>query len=158
MDHEQAFQTLKGKLISPPVLKCPDFNQRLILTTDASGEGLGAVLSQGEIGKDLPEAFASRNLNRGEKSYITREKELIAILRGMQYFRSYLYGRKFTVVTDHKTLTWIMNVKDPGSRLLRWRIKLEDYDYEVKYRNGALNTNADALSPISSLHGCTYCI
>jgi hypothetical protein len=70
---------------------------------------------------------------------------------GMRYFRQYLYGRKFTVVTDHKPLTWIMNVKDPGSRLLRWRIKLEEHDYEVVYKKGAVNTNADALSRINSL-------
>ena len=57
------------------------------------------------------------------------------------------------MMTDHKPLTWIMNVKDPGSRLLRWRIKLEEYDYEVVYQKGALNTNADALSRISSLKG-----
>jgi hypothetical protein len=131
VDQEQAFQILKRKLISPPVLKCPDFNQRFILTTDASGEGLGAVLSQGEIGKDLPVTFGSRTLNRAEKSYSTTEKELLAIMWGMRYFRPYLYGRTFTVVTDHKPLTWIMNVKEPGSRLLRWRIKLEECDYEV---------------------------
>jgi hypothetical protein len=69
----------------------------------------------------------------------------------MRYFIPYLYGRKFTVVTDHKPLTWIMNVKDPGSRLLGWRIKLEEYDHDVVYRKGALNTNADALSRINSL-------
>jgi hypothetical protein len=69
----------------------------------------------------------------------------------MRYLRPYIYGRRFTVVTDHKPLTWIMNVKDPGSRLLRWRIKLEEYDYAVVYRKVALNTNADALSRISSL-------
>jgi hypothetical protein len=69
----------------------------------------------------------------------------------MRYFRPYLYGRRFTVVTDHKPLTWIMDVKDPGSRLLRWRIKLEEYDYAVVYRKGALNTNVDAPSLISSL-------
>jgi len=152
-EHEQAFHTLKGKLITPPVLKYPDFNQSFILTTDASGEGLGAVLSQGEVGKDLPVAFTSRTLNRAEKNYSTIEKELLAIVWGMRYFRPYLYGRKFTVVTDHKPLTWIMNMKDPGSRLLRWQIKLEEYDYEVVYRKRALNTNADALSRISSLTG-----
>jgi hypothetical protein len=150
-DHEQTFQSLKGKLLSPPILRYPDFNRRFVLTTDASGEGLGAVLSQGEIGKDLPVAFASRTLNRAEKSYSTTEKELLAIVWGMRYFRPYLYGRKFTAVTDHKPLTWIMNVKDPGSRLLRWRIKLEEYNYEVVYNKGALNTNADALSRIGSL-------
>jgi len=150
--HEQAFQTLKGKLVTPPVLKYPDFNRSIILTTDASGEGLGAVLSQGDLGKDLPVAFTSRTLNQAE-NYSTTEKELLAIVWGMRYFKPYLYGKHFLVVTDHKPLTWIMNVKDPGSRLLRWRIKLEEYDYEVIYRKGALNTNADALSRISSLKG-----
>jgi hypothetical protein len=152
-EHERAFQTLKGKLISPPVFKYPDFNRSFILTTDASGEGLGAVLSQGDLGKDLPVAFASRTLNQAEKNYSTTEKELLAIVWGMRYFRPYLYGKQFLVVTDHKPLTWIMNVKDPGSLLLRWRIKLEEYDYEVVYRKGTLNTNADALSRNSSLKG-----
>ena len=149
-EHEQVFQTLKGKLITPPVLKYPDFHQSFILTTDASGEGLGVVLSQGKVGQDLHVAFASRTLNRAEKNYSMTEKELLAIVWGMRYFRPYLYGRTFTVVADHKPLTWIMIIKDPGSRLLRWRIRLEEYDYEVVYRKGALNTNADALSRISS--------
>ena len=149
--HEQAFQTLKGKLITPPVLKYPYFNQPFILTTDTSREGLGAVLSQGVITRDLPVAFAGCTLNRAERNYSTTEQELLAIVWGMRYFRPYLYGRKFTVVTDHKPLTWIMNVKDPGSRLLRWRIMLEEYDYDIVYRKGALNTNADALSRINSL-------
>ena len=144
---------MKEKLVLPPVLKYPDFDQSFILTTDASGEGLGAVLSQGELGKDLPVAFASRTLNQAEKNYSTTEKELLAIVWGMRYFRPYLYGKHFRVVTDPKPLTWIMNVKDPGSRLLRWRIKLEEYDYEVIYRKGALNRNADALSRIGSLQG-----
>ena len=100
--HEQAFQALKGKLIAPRVLKYPDFTQRFILNTDASGEGLGAVLPQGTIEKDLPVAFANRSLNRAEKNYSTTEKELLAIVCRMRYFRPYLYGRKFTVVTDHK--------------------------------------------------------
>lgn len=134
---------MKEKLVSPPVLKYPDFDRSFILTTDASGEGLGAVLSQGESGKDLPVAFASRTLNQAEKNYSTTEKELLAIVWGMRYFRPYLYGKHFRVVTDHKPLTWIMNVKDPGSRLLRWRIKLEEYDYEVIY----------VLSQIGSLKG-----
>lgn len=121
------------------------------MTTDASNEGLGAVLSQGEIGKDLPVAFASRTLNKAEINYSTTEKELLTIVWGMRYFRPYLFGRKFVVVTVHKPLTWIMSVKDPGSRLLRWRIKLEEYDYDIVYKKGGQNTNADALSRVNSL-------
>ena len=75
---------------------------------------------------------------------------------GIKHFRPYLYGRKFKVVSDHKPLTWIMSVKDPGSRLLRWRIQLEEYDYEDVYKPGKQNANADALSRISTLgkEGC----
>jgi hypothetical protein len=74
VDQEQSFQTLRGKLISPPILKYPDFNQCFILTMEASGEGLGAVLSQGEIGKDLPVAFSSRTLNRAKKVMALRKR------------------------------------------------------------------------------------
>jgi hypothetical protein len=150
-NQENAFQKLKEKLMSKPTLQYPDFTREFVLTTDASNDGIGAILSQGEIGKDLPIAYASRNLNKAEKNYTTSEKELLAIVWGIKHFRPYLYGRKFKTVSDHKPLMRIMNIKDPGSRLLRWRIKLEEYDYEIVYKQGALNTNADALSRISGL-------
>jgi hypothetical protein len=151
LEQENAFQSLKAKLTKQPILQYPDFAKEFILTTDASNQGLGAVLSQGEIGKDLPIAYASRNLNNAEKNYSTSEKELLAIVWGIKHFKPYLYGRKFKIASDHKPLTWIMNLKDPGSRLLRWRIKLEEYDYEIVYKKGALNTNADALSRINTI-------
>jgi hypothetical protein len=136
---EHAFQNLKVKLISQPILQYPDFTKEFILTTDASNDGLGAVLSQGIVGKDLPVAYASRSLNKAETHYTTSEKELLSIVWSIKYFRPYLYGRRFKIATDHKPLTWIMNVKDPGSRLLRWRIQLEEYDYEIIYKKGSLN-------------------
>ena len=79
----------------------------------------------------------------------------MAIVWGCKYFRQYLYGRKFTIVTDHRPLTWIFNVKDPSSRLLRWRLKLEEYQYEVVYKKGSSNANADALSRIHVTENCT---
>ena len=85
------------------------------MTTDPSNQGLGTVLSQGQVGKDLPVAYASRSLNRADLHYTTSEKELLAIVWSTKYFRPYLYGRRFKVVSDHKPLVWIMNVKDPGS-------------------------------------------
>jgi hypothetical protein len=150
-EQENAFQHLKAKLTSQPILQYPDFTKEFILTTDASNLGLGAVLSQGDIGRDLSIAYASRNLNSAERNYTTSEKELLAIVWGVKHFRPYLYGKKFKIASDHKPLTWIMNVKDPGSRLLRWRIQLEEYDYEIIYKKGAQNTNADALSRINTL-------
>jgi hypothetical protein len=150
-EQEHAFRSLKTRLISHPILRYPDYSREFILMTDASNEGVGAVLSQGEIGKDLPVAFASRSLNKTEKNYSTREKKLLAIVWEVRYFRLYLYGTKFTVVTDHIPLTWIMSVKDPGSRLLRWRIKLEEHDYEIIFKKGIFNTNTDALSRVGRL-------
>jgi hypothetical protein len=90
--------------------------------------------------KDLPLASASRTLNKAETNYSTTEKELLTIVWGMRYFRPYRFGRKFIVVTDHKPLTSIMSLKDPGSRLLRWRIKLEEYDYDILYKKGGGKT------------------
>jgi hypothetical protein len=148
---ENAFQHLKSKLISRPILQYPDFSKEFVLTTDASNRGLGAVLSQGPVWKDLPVAYASRSLNSAEINYSTSEKELLAKVWDTKYFRPYLYGRRFKVVSDHKPLVWIMNVKDLGSRLMRWRIQLAEYDYEIEHRNGAKNANADAPSRIGSV-------
>jgi hypothetical protein len=116
---------------------------------EANNEAIGAVLSQGSIRKDLPTAYANRTLNNAERNY-SIEKELLAIIWGCKHFRPYLYGRKFTIVTDHRPLTWIFSVKDPSSRLLRWRLRLEEFDYEVIYKKGSENRNADALSRIHS--------
>jgi hypothetical protein len=89
-----------------------------------------------------------------ERNYSTIEKELLSIVWSCKYFRQYLLGRKFTIVTDHRPLTWIFSVKDPSSRLLRWRLRLEEFDYEVKYKKGSSNTNADALSRIYLTEDC----
>ena len=108
------------------------------------------MLSQGPTGKDLPVAYASRSLNSAETHYTTSEKELLTTVWSTKYFRPYLYGRKFKIVSDHKPLVWVMNVKDPGSRLMRWRNQLAEYDYEIVHKRGSQNTNADALSRIGS--------
>ena len=149
---ENALQHLKSKLINRPILQYPNFSKEFILTTtDASNLGLGAVLSQGPVRHDLPVAYASRSLNKAETHYTTSKKELLAIVWATKYFRPYLYGRRFKIVSDHKPLVWVMNVKDPGPRLLRWRIQLAEYDSEITYRRGSQNTNANALSRIGSV-------
>jgi len=91
--------------MSQPILQYPDFSRDFILTTDASNEGPVAVLSQGQIGKDLPIAYASRKFNKAERNYSTVGKELAAIVWGIKHFRPYLYGRNFKIVSDHKPLT-----------------------------------------------------
>jgi hypothetical protein len=109
-----------------------------IITTDASGFAVGAILSQGKIGQDKPIAFASRTLNTTEQNYSTTEKKLVAIIWACRYFRPHL--------TDHKPLTWMFSVKDPSSRLLKWRLLLEEFEYTIEYKAGKKNVNADALS------------
>jgi len=91
-----------------PVLQYPDFTKPFVLTTDASGFAVDAILSQGKRGQDKPIAFVCRTLNRAEQNYSTIEKELTAIVWACRYFRPYLPGRNFTIVTDHKPLTWIV--------------------------------------------------
>jgi transposase InsO family protein len=146
----KACNTLKKLLTEESLLQYPDFTKPCVLTTDTSNEVLGAILSQGPIGQDLPVAYASRTLSNAEKNYSTTEKELLAIVWGCRQYRQYLFGRKFTIVTDHQLLTWVFNVKDPSSRLLRWRLKLEEFDYRIVYKPGIRNTNADALSRINT--------
>ena len=143
---QEAFDKLKDALCKAPVLQYPDFNKKFIITTDASGYGVGAILSQGEIGEDRPIAFASRVLTDAERKWDTTDKEALAILYAVEQFRPYIYGSKFLLCTDHKALTWIKTKKDPNGRVTRWRLKLSEYDYDIIYKSGKDNEHADALS------------
>jgi len=145
---QKAFENLKNALTNEPLLQYPEFNKTFSLTCDAINYAIGCVLSLGPLGKDLPIAYASRTLNKAEQNYSTTEKELCAIMWGVKQFRPYLLGQEFIDITDHRALTWLFNVKDPGSRLTRWRLKLEEYQYLIQYKPGCNNTNADALSRI----------
>lgn len=158
-NYVKTFQICKDLLSNDPILQYPDFSKPFVLTTDASNYAIGAVLSQGPIGGDKPICYASRTLTNSETNYSTIEKELLAIVWATKYFRPYLFGRKFSIVTDHKPLTWIMSLKDPNSKLVRWRLQLEEYDYEIIYKKGSLNSNADAMSRVkingNNLHNQT---
>lgn len=145
-EQQLAFEMLKDKLVSAPVLIYPDFTKPFNLTCDASNYAISAILSQGPIGKDHPIAFASRTLNKCETNYSTTEKELLSIVWGCKTFRPYLFGRKFVIVTDHRPLKWLFNHTDPSSKLQRWRLQLQEFEYEIIYRKGKLNSAADALS------------
>lgn len=147
-DYRTSFEHSKELLINAPILQYPDFNKQFTLTTDASNYAIGAVLSQNYEGKDLPIAYASRTLNEHEINYSTTEKELLGIVWSTKYFRPYLYGTKFLIHTDHRPLVWLMSLKDPNSKLMRWKIKLDEYNFEISYKKGTLNNNADALSRI----------
>ena len=147
-EQQQAFNILRKALCTEAILKYPDFKRSFILATDASGVALGAVLSQkhGEI--EHPIAYASRVLNKAEQSYSVTERELLALVWATKYFRCYLYGRKFTAITDHAALKWLLSLKDPSSRLLRWTLRLSEFEFDVQYKPGKKHNNADALSRV----------
>lgn len=145
-DCQEAMQNLKDALTRSPVLIYPDFSKPFILSTDASNFAIGAVLSQERDGEEHPCAYASRQLSPPEVSYATTEKELLAVVWGVNQFRWALIGQKFKIVTDHAALKWLFSLKDPSSRLLRWALKLGEYEYEVTHKPGKKHLNADALS------------
>ena len=147
-DCELAFQKIKNSLLSPRILKYPDFSKPFLVTVDASNFACGAVLSQNNFGEDLPVAFISKTFKKGEINKPIIEKELMAIHFAIMYFKSYLYGRPFTVKSDHKPLIYLYNLKNPSSKLTRLRLDLEEYDFTIEYIRGRDNVAADALSRI----------
>ncbi|GBP23651.1 Retrovirus-related Pol polyprotein from transposon 17.6 [Eumeta japonica] len=141
---KRAFKQSKDLLTNAPILSYPDYNSTFTLTTDASDKALGAVLSQNQH----PISYASRTLSETERRYNTTEKELLAVLWACQHFRPYIYGRKFNLETDHQPLTWLSKLKEPNAKLTRWRLRLQEYDYDIKHTKGRENKVADALSRI----------
>lgn len=148
---QQAFNALKDLLCEAPLLQFPDFSKPYNITTDASGYAVGGVLSQGEIGKDRPIAYTSRVLRGPELNYEVYEKEALAVIHSVRAFRTYVYGNPIKILTDHQPLVWFKKA-DLNTRVQKWRFKLSEYDYQIIYKPGKLNSNADALSrnPIES--------
>ncbi|GMF52802.1 unnamed protein product [Phytophthora fragariaefolia] len=124
----------------------PDYRPPFKLTTDASKTGLGAVLSQDQGKGDQPVAYASKVNSPMVAKYSSSELECLAVVWAVKLFRPHLYGRKFTIVTDHVALKWLMTAKEPAGRLHRWALTLQEYDFEIQYRPGRENHVADALS------------
>ncbi|KAL2103518.1 hypothetical protein ACEWY4_000386 [Coilia grayii] len=145
---EAAFQGLKDSLCREPVLLSPDFNKTFTVQTDASERGLGAVLLQEDDGHLRPVAYISRKLLPRECNYSTVEKECLAIKWALDSFKYYLLGRKFVLETDHRALSWLGRMRDTNSRITRWFLAVQPFDFEVLYRSGKLNITADFLSRV----------
>ena len=129
---EKAFEKLKSELTNMDnVLSLPDFESPFILETDASDDCIGAALMQRIEGKDLPIAFYSRAMTSAEKNYDTSQKELLAVIKSVEHFRQFLYGKEFVIKTDHHPLTSIATKSKPSVRLWRWLSKLADYQFKI---------------------------
>ncbi|PIK61119.1 Retrovirus-related Pol polyprotein from transposon [Apostichopus japonicus] len=153
---EGAFQKLKTALITAPILAYPTDDGTYIIDTDASHFGLGCVLSQCQEGQERVTAYFSRTLSKPERRYCTSRKELLAIVASVKHFHHYLYGRRFTIRTDHGALRWLTSFKGTEGQVARWLEVLNTYDYEIQHRAGRLHGNADALSrrPCSDCNHC----
>lgn len=146
-EQQSAFEHLKKCLTTPPVLGYPDYTRPFTLHTDASGDGLGAVLCQEQEGHEKVIAYASRGLSRSEKNYPAHKLEYLALKWAVtDKFSDYLYGNKFTVLTDNNPLTYILTSAKLDATGHRWLAALAAYDFDIKYRPGIHNADADALS------------
>lgn len=143
----ESFSLLKKLLTTTPVLVRPDFNKEFILVTDASKLGLGCILTQlDEDGKEHPIMFASRGLRSGESNYASTKLECLAVVWAVKMFRPYLFGRKFTIITDHSALTGLFKTSNPTGIIARWIVVLSEYEFDIKYRPGRVNESADFMS------------
>ncbi|GJX46866.1 putative reverse transcriptase domain-containing protein [Tanacetum coccineum] len=141
-EEEEAFQTLKRKLCSAPILALPKGTEDFMEYSDVPLKGYEAVLMQ----KEKMIEYASRQLKVHEENYTIHDLELGAIVFALRLWRHYLYGTKCVVFTDHKSLQYILNQKELNLRQRRWIELLSDYDYEIRYHLGKPNVVADGLS------------
>jgi hypothetical protein len=149
---DKAFKEAKNQLISAKVLTHFDPTQQITLAADASAYGIGAVISHVfSDGTERPIAFASRTLTASERNYAQLEKEALALIFGVKKFHRYLYGHRFTLITDHRPLTTILGPKKgipslAAARLQRWALILSAYQYSIQYKSTTNHGNADGLS------------
>ena len=144
---EDAMSRLKRLLVEAVTLQTPDFTKPFRLETDASLEGLGAVLAQETAnGIVRPLAYASHTVRGAEKNYSVTELEALGVIWAVKHFRHYLYGHRCTIVTDHQALKSILNTPQPSGKLAQWGLILQELNVEIVYRAGKKNANADALS------------
>lgn len=158
---EKAWLQCKDLLVENKVLAHYDPSKPITVSCDASPYGIGVVMSIVlDNGDERPCAYASRTLTASEKNYSQIEKEGLAIIYAIAKFHKYLYGRKFTLITDHRPLTTIFGPKKgipvvTALRLQRWAVLLMAYDYNIQYRESKYHGNADGLSRLPVNDGCT---
>ncbi|KAL9462725.1 hypothetical protein AB3S75_000683 [Citrus x aurantiifolia] len=129
-------------MTSTPTLAMPNFNETFVIVTDASGDGIGAILQQ----QGQPIAFMSRALGVTKKSWSTYAKEMLPIIEAIRVWRPYLLGRKFIIQTDQRSLKYLLEQKITTPEQQQWLAKLMGFNYEIQYRSGRENVAADALS------------
>ena len=149
-ERQRAFEILKDKLTTAPVLAHPVLDQPYNLYTDSSGYAVGAVLTQTIEGQERPIQYLSKQLSGGQRKWPTIEREAYAIIYAVSKLRHFLYGSKFTVFCDHKPLRTLFTSEMKNCRVQRWAIMLEEYGANIEYKTGKSNVQADLLSRLHS--------
>ena len=145
--HQSSFDTIIDRLSNPPVLAYADYSLPFKVHTDASFDGLGAVLYQTQDGKERAIAYASRSLKPSEKNYPAHKLEFLALKWAIsEKFHDYLYGSLFEVITDNNPLTYVLTTAKLDATGQRWIASLSGYNFSIKYRSGKKNADADGLS------------
>jgi len=119
-DSQRAFEVVKLRLMTEPILALPSDKGTFILDCDATNYGLGAILSQEQTGIEKVIAYSSRTISKPERRYETTRKELLATVNGLKHFRQYLTGRHFIICIDHAALSWLRRTPEPMPQLARW--------------------------------------
>jgi hypothetical protein len=143
---KSAFHELKEALAKHPILKAPNFEEPFEIYTDASEIGISAVLMQIEKETPKPVSYYSRKLLPRERNYATIEKELLAIIAGLDAFKAYVGHGPVTIHSDHNPLVWLKQSRTTNQRVLRWALILSEYDLEIRHIKGLDNRLADLLS------------
>ncbi|UYV66258.1 K02A2.6-like [Cordylochernes scorpioides] len=156
-DCQRAMEKLKEMLVAAPILAYPRPGDSFILDTDASNTGIGGVLSQVQEGSERVIAYFSKTLSKPERNYCVTRKELLAIVKSIEHFHHYLYGQEFILRSDHASLQWLLNFKNPEGQLARWIQRLQEYQVKIQHRPGKRHQNADALSRRPCVPQCGHC-
>lgn len=146
VEREEAFNRIIIALTTAPVLANPDYTLPFEVQADACTQSCGAVLVQYQEGHERVIAYMSQKFSATQKKYHVTELECLAVILAIEKFRPYIEGSHFRVITDHHSLLWLKNLKDPNGRLARWALRLQAYDFTLVHRKGSQHIVPDALS------------
>lgn len=146
VEREKAFNKIIVALTTAPVLANPDYTFPFEIQADACKQSCGAVLVQYHDGSERVVAYMSQKFTQTQKRYHVTELECLAVILAIEKFRPYVEGSQFRVITDHHSLLWLKNLKDPNGRLARWALRLQAYDFTLVHRKGNQHIVPDALS------------
>ena len=139
-------------MTTAPIVRTPNWKLPFKVMCDVSDLSIGAVLKQRDKGKPYVVYYARKTLNEAQRNYTTTEKELLAVVYALDKFRAYLVGSDIIIFTDHSALKYLLTKKNAKARLIRWVLLLQEFNLQIKDKNGVENVLADHLSRLTIAH------